>query len=247
MRPTCARCESRNTSCTYDVAAGTTRQVAIKRKASSLEKENQQLHTLFTYIRTRPPDDVAEIVKIVKRIRNSSDLIEVLRFAQDGDLTLQQRLQRKLPDTRMIRIEADSLQEADLRLPARPWTAVAGDGIVSDLVSRFFDIDQPFYCAMVDHSSFVFDMRASDTTLARYCSPMLVNAICALGAVSNLIRSTSAQCNRLTECPSSPRPMRVQSTSPVHGSFRNSSSMKPGDIWTAQKAKLRSRPYKHCV
>jgi hypothetical protein len=172
------------------VAAGTTRQVAIKRKASSLEEENQQLHTLIAFIRTRPPDDVAEIVK---RIRNSSDVIEVLRFAQDGDLTMQQRLQRKLPDPRTIRIEADSLQETDLRLPARPWTTVAGDGIVSDLVFRFFDIDQPFYCAMVDHSAFVLDMRAAETTAARYCSPMLVNAICALGAVSDLSQSTPAQ------------------------------------------------------
>jgi hypothetical protein len=171
------------------VAAGTTRQVAIKRKASSLEEENQQ-HTLFTYIRTRPPDDVAEIVK---RIRNSSDVLEVLRFVQDGDLTLQQRLQRKLPDPRMIRIEADSLQETGLRLPARPWTMVAGDGIVSDVVSRFFDIDQPFYCGMIDHSSFVSDMRASDTAAARYCSPVLVNAICALGSVSDSVQSTPAK------------------------------------------------------
>lgn len=163
------------------MAAGTTRQVAIKRKASSLEDENQKLHTLFTYIRTRPPDDVAEIVR---RIRSSSDVLEVLRFVQDGDLTLQQRLQRKLPDPRRTRIEADSLQETGVRLPARPWTSVAGDGVVSDVVSRFFDIDQPFYCVMVDHSAFVSDMRAADTVAARYCSPLLLNAICALGAVS---------------------------------------------------------------
>jgi len=182
VRPTCARCESRRTTCTYDVAAGTTRQVAIKRKASFLEDENQQLHTLFAYIRTRPPDDVSEIIK---RIRNSSDLLEVLRFARDGDLSLQQRLQRKLPDPRMIRVNAESLQETNLRLPARPWTAVAGNGIVSDLVSRFFDIDQPFFCAMVDHSAFVSDIRASDPESARYCSPMLVNAICALGAFTS--------------------------------------------------------------
>jgi hypothetical protein len=120
-------------------------------------------------------------------------LIEVLRFAQDGDLSLQQRLQRKLPDPRMIRPEAHSLQDNGFRVPARPWTAVAGDGIVSDLVSRFFDIDQPFYCAMVDHSALVSDMRASDTAVARYCSPILVNAICALGAVSSAFRPTSAQ------------------------------------------------------
>lgn len=171
------------------MAAGTTRQVAIKRKNESLEEENQQLRSLFDFIRTRPPGDVAEIVK---RIRNSSDVLEVLHFVQGGDLTLQQRLQRKLPDPRMIRIEAESLQETKLRLPARPWTTVAGDGIVSGLVSRFFDIDQPFFCVMVDHSALISDMRAPDTAVARYCSPMLVNAICALGAVSNLVQSTSA-------------------------------------------------------
>lgn len=87
----------------------------------------------------------------------------------------------------MTRIEAESLQETSLRLPARPWTTVAGDGIVSGLVSRFFDIDQPFFCVMVDHSALISDMRASDTAVARYCSPMLVNAICALGAVSSLV------------------------------------------------------------
>ena len=189
------------------MAAGTTRQVAIKRKASSLEEENQQLHAIFAFIRTRQPDDVAEIVK---RIRNSSDVLEVLRFVQDGVLTLQLRLQRELPDPRMIRIEADSLQETGLRLPARPWTTVAGDGIVSDVVSRFFDIDQPFYCGMVDHSAFVSDMRASDTSATRYCSPVLVNAICALGAVSDFVQSTSAQTAWLTEYYSLPHLMHVQ-------------------------------------
>lgn len=226
------------------MAAGTTRQVAIKRKASFLEDENQQLHTLFAYIRTRPPDDVSEIIK---RIRNSSDLLEVLRFARDGDLSLQQRLQRKLPDPRMIRVNAESLQETNLRLPARPWTAVAGNGIVSDLVSRFFDIDQPFFCAMVDHSAFVSDVRASDPESARYCSPMLVNAICALGAVSDIVQWTSAQVAQLTEGPSSPHLMHVRSTSLVRKSSRTSSSTRPEDIWTVKKAKLRFRPYKHCV
>jgi hypothetical protein len=70
------------------------------------------------------------------------------------------------------------------RVPARPWTVLAGDGLVSELVSAFFTYDHCSGIPFVDQECFLADMRAEDITQARFCSPFLVNAICALRCVS---------------------------------------------------------------
>ena len=160
----------------------TTRTVALKRKNASLEEDNKGMHELFGYIRTRAPQEVAEIVW---RLRVSTDVFDVLRFVREGDILLQQQLQQRLPDVKKPRLDADALRESRLQVPARPWTTVAGDGIVSELVSTFLETEQPYLDAMVDPQAFISDMTAADAATARFCSPALVNVICAISAVSD--------------------------------------------------------------
>lgn len=184
MRPVCGRCQSRKIECVYDVDQGVTRTVALKRKHASLEDDNRRMQELFGYIRTRAPHEVAEIVK---RIRTNSDVFDVLRFVQEGDLLLQQQIQHRATDERTSRIDADALRKSRVKVPAKPWTTVAGDGIVSELVISFLEGEQPYLSQFLEPEAFISEMSAADMAAARYCSPVLVNAICAVSAVSHAL------------------------------------------------------------
>ncbi|GKT81471.1 C6 transcription factor [Colletotrichum tofieldiae] len=75
--------------------------------------------------------------------------------------------------------------EDSLNVSAKPWTDLADDAVVSELMAGFFQWDEPFVLAFVDQKSFLEDMRQCSPETARYCSPLLVNAICALRSVRN--------------------------------------------------------------
>ena len=68
-------------------------------------------------------------------------------------------------------------------VPSQPWTRItADDAFVSHLISVFLLELNPYW-RHVEEDLFLHDMRSAlDSTL--YCSPLLVNAICALSCVS---------------------------------------------------------------
>jgi hypothetical protein len=74
--------------------------------------------------------------------------------------------------------------DAHIKVKASPWTAVARRGIVSELVSSFFAWDNLLLHSFIDRDSFLRDMELGNPKEARYCSPFLVNAICATQCVS---------------------------------------------------------------
>lgn len=183
-RPRCARCVHRNSPCGYDVEPETTRVASLKRKHETAQGENEQLHQLFDFIRSRPETEAYEIFR---RIRTTSDPIAVLNLIKDGDLLLQQLtsgFSSASLEPRLQKIEQDALQAASIKVHARPWTAVAGNGLVSELISGFFDWDLPFHLSCVDRDAFLSDMREGKPATAKYCCPALVNAMCALRSVS---------------------------------------------------------------
>lgn len=147
------------------------------------------LQELYDYLRTRPIDQVAEVIS---RIRSNTDPCKVIRLMRDGDLLLQvsamanKALEADVEGA-VKRIDAMTYQQNPLKLTAKPWTDVGGDGLVSELVSIFFDIEQPFATTYVDKHRFLEEMRAGDIKNAKFCSPALVSVICAIGAVSGLI------------------------------------------------------------
>jgi hypothetical protein len=57
-------------------------------------------------------------------------------------------------------------------------------------LSSFFANDNCFYLPFVDQECFLHDMQAGENIQADFCSPLLVNAICALRCVGNLLCST---------------------------------------------------------
>jgi hypothetical protein len=82
-------------------------------------------------------------------------------------------------------VDREALDLAPIKVHARPWTIVADDGIVSELISGFFEVDHLYYIPAIDRDTFLDDMEKANIREAKYCSPLLVNAICAYRCVSN--------------------------------------------------------------
>jgi hypothetical protein len=149
-----------------------------------MKAELGDLQELCEYFRSRP---YVEVVEVLRRLRTDTDPSEVLRLIRDGDLLLQaSAIGRRGLDTEsaMQKIDDNALRQSSIKVPARPWTDVADNGLVSELVSTFFEIEQPFIATYIDRRYFLEDMRSSTPEKAKFCSPLLVNTICAYGAVS---------------------------------------------------------------
>jgi len=147
-----------------------------------MERDLDDLQELYRYLQTRSEPEVAEIVR---RIRTSGDPLAVLRLIKDADILLEASMAgyRGAEASELRRIDADAFRRSSLKVVARPWTVIAGDGVVSELVSTFFAIEQPFFGTFVDEAYFLQDMRSGAVKTAKLCSPFLVNAICAYTSV----------------------------------------------------------------
>lgn len=156
------------------------RQEALERDKESLQTQVMQWQEFIGYVRTRPE---AEAFSIFQRLRQSRDNNpgEVLRMVQTGEALaqLQQASDTASTGPRLEQIEHDAWLASEIQVEAEPWTSVAGDGIVSELISLYFRWDAAFHCPMVDTAAFLNDLRSKDTQ-SRFCSSMLVNAICSL-------------------------------------------------------------------
>ncbi|KAK4222661.1 nitrogen assimilation transcription factor nirA, partial [Podospora fimiseda] len=180
-RPMCTACIKRkDAQCLYPVREGAmSRYSDLKETYSQLQRENQDLRELFCYIKRRPEDEAFEIYK---RLRTADDPIQVLNFFRHADtlLLMPSSTGALASDKKAEDLELETQAASDLKLPARPWTAVAGDGLVSCLVSSFFKWDNPLLFSFIDQELFLRDMRAGSSP---YCSPFLVNSICALRSI----------------------------------------------------------------
>jgi hypothetical protein len=184
QRPACGRCVTNSLECEYEVEeTAVSRFSAMKARNTTLQRENNQLKELYSFLRNRPE---AEAQEIFNRIRASDDPISVLQFVKQGDLLL-----LNPPTTaggtgtqELEQLEREAVQSSYFTVPSSPWTAIAGDGLVSELISSFFKWDDPFFYPFLDRDCFLEDMRKQNTKTAKYCSPFLVNAICAVRCVS---------------------------------------------------------------
>lgn len=153
-----------------------------------MKSDLNDMQELVDYLRFKPLPDVAEVLR---RIRSGENPCNVLRLVRDGDLLLQATaLCRKGiefdQEDAIRKLDEAAFKNAHIKVTAKPWSEVGGDGLVSELVSIFFDVEQPFSTAYVDRFCFLEDMKSGTPDKARFCSPALVNSICALSAVRDL-------------------------------------------------------------
>lgn len=175
---------SREVSCEYDVEPGISRSLALRRKNDVLQSEIDQLRELLENVRNSPE---AEYLNTFRQLRRAVSPLYVTTLRKDTRISLRQNMHRPVNDKRtsaLDSLESNALHDSRLKVNAQPWTTIAGNGLVSELLSSFFAYDNRFYLSFVDQGCFLEDMQSGDTATAEYCSPLLVNAICALRCVS---------------------------------------------------------------
>ncbi|KAI8200211.1 Nitrogen assimilation transcription factor nit-4 [Colletotrichum sp. SAR 10_76] len=177
-RPKCQHCTKRNVECHYEANQGETVSLALKRKANVLENENAQYRDLFRMVCSKTEDEAQEIFR---RIRVSGDPLKVLESIRQAEILLPSpAANERVSDSRLAKLNDKAMENSLIRVPAKPWTAIADDGLVSELITDFFSWENASAFPAVDRDLFVADMRAGNVKKAKYCSPILVNAICAL-------------------------------------------------------------------
>lgn len=186
-RPSCTPCQRRRKICVYPPE--NSQSVAIARLRDKLrvsERENGQLRKLLRLVGQLPAEHLKqEILQFSDDIKDISVLLDrvqrmVFATQQIPEINATSPHESNSgSSTRTLAIDLKALTHSLFRVSARPWTTVAGDGLVSDLVSAFFVWDDAFFFPFIDREAFLSDMRSGDVENAKYCSPFLVNAICA--------------------------------------------------------------------
>ena len=158
----------------------------LKESSDQLMHENLKFKELLTYLCSRPETEAFEVYR---RLRVSHDPLTTLQYLRDADtlLNIPSFNACGMVDREVDKIDSDALALSVIKVPARPWTSVTGDGLVSNLITAFFKWDAPFGYSFIDRELFVRDMRSGSLKQTRYCSPLLVNSICALRSVSRLV------------------------------------------------------------
>ncbi|KAJ0334268.1 hypothetical protein COL5a_000316 [Colletotrichum fioriniae] len=165
----------RGVECHYEANQGETVSLALKRKANDLESENVQYKELFRMVCTKSEDEAKEIFR---RIRLSGDPLRVLESIRQAEILLPSLpVNDRVSDSRLAKLNEKAMENSLLRVPAKPWTAVADDGIVSELITDFFSWDNASCFPAVEQNLFLEDMRSGNIKRAKWCSPILVNAI----------------------------------------------------------------------
>ncbi|KAF6807605.1 C6 transcription factor [Colletotrichum plurivorum] len=179
-RPKCQHCAKRGVDCHYEANQGETVSLALKRKASVLENENAQYRDLFRMVCSKTEDEAQEIFR---RIRVSGDPLRVLESIRQAEILLPSpAASDRVYDSRLAKLNDKAMEHSLIRVPAKPWTAIADDGLVSELITDFFSWENAGAFPAIEPDLFLADMRAAHVKRAKWCSPILVNAICALRA-----------------------------------------------------------------
>lgn len=141
------------------------------------------MQQLYEFLRTGSEREALDLLRL---IRSSHDLASVIEQLERPTANRNRTLPRPLPNEALRSLDARALRDAIVKVPARPWTIVAGDGIVSHLISQFFDLEHPTIMHHIDRETLIQEMTNADASTAEFCTPLLVNAICAQGTVSCL-------------------------------------------------------------
>ncbi|KAG6062640.1 hypothetical protein E4U32_002112 [Claviceps aff. humidiphila group G2b] len=181
-RPICDRCSRCGSHCNYAAEVGESRSAALKKRYRALvrdynrlAKEAYMLRRFYGHIRA-VPEEQAFSVFLKIRVGQSSRPLDVL---ESLDETHQER-NEFLPscgDSDGENNEADSDQNIEAR--AAPWTTVAGDEVVSELITQYFTFDYLYVFPPINRTIFAREMASPSVHPGLCCSPLLVNAICA--------------------------------------------------------------------
>jgi hypothetical protein len=164
----------------YDVEADASRSLSLRRRNETLQSGITQLRELLNQVDHAPESEASG------RPHHStgpSELLGPLMEVETGGASAQQSLPHSRSNEPYSASEGllfSALSTSDLKVQSRPWIIVAGDGLVSELLSSFFAYDNCFCLPFVDQECFLHDMHGGDIRKADFCSPLLVVPICTL-------------------------------------------------------------------
>lgn len=180
-RPSCGRCGKSGILCEYDTDADMSRSLAMRRRNDALQNEINQLKGLLAHIRCCPEVEAQEIYRRLRASNNPQDLDFLARpYWSPSNQGHQQ--QRSTPWSENLKWSAPPSDVTTSFI--RPWTSLADEGLVRELVLAFFAHDHRSWIPFVDQDCFLAEMSGGNTGRVTYCSPFLVNAICAFRCVS---------------------------------------------------------------
>jgi hypothetical protein len=122
----------------------------MRRKNDVLQAEVDRLRELLTHDRsitkTKPLEDV-------HRLLGPAKLEDVAKVLEDGNIPPRPYATDIRDETLAFALEnldIAALSKSTFQVHARPWTTLADDGLVSELLSSFFASDGCFYLSFVD-------------------------------------------------------------------------------------------------
>lgn len=168
--------------CIYDPDEGEASTLALKRKLGALRQENLRYRDLLGILRSRTD---AEAFEILTRIRAAEHPLSVLDAIREAEIILPgPSFSGETNDGELAALDKEAWEHSDIRVPARPWTTVAGDGLVSELLSSYFMWENAYFFPAIDREAFTYQMLGGDVKNWSWCTPFLVNSICAHRSVS---------------------------------------------------------------
>ncbi|KAG6001497.1 hypothetical protein E4U54_001072 [Claviceps lovelessii] len=147
---------------------------ALNKDFHRLTREVHQLRRFYGYIRAAPEEEAYNVFMQIRASGSSSpiDVLDSLDHQQErkGSLTSND-------DSDGNNNELVGCHSIEVR--AAPWTTVAGNEVVSELITQYFTYDYLYVFPPINRSIFLRDMASPSIMTATSCSPILVNAICA--------------------------------------------------------------------
>lgn len=195
-KPKCARCLTRRLECDYDDDdIARLRLDDLRKHCREVLRVNENLQALVLYLTQQPETDA---ISILQRLRTTGNPMAVAESLRLGDSMIQKQVnsvsRHQWEELRFI--DQEALAGSPVKVPALPWTSIAGDGIVSELISSFITLEHTFLFSFIDRNAFLEDMRHKSPDDAQYCSSLLVNAICSLRSVrfDHVLRGDTRLC-----------------------------------------------------
>jgi hypothetical protein len=184
-----------STDCVYDETSDRRRKAAEKRTADRLLHTRELFGNLLEILRYGQRDQVDHVLRVVRFDTSLKDIVTtILQTRQDiTDVDHSRPLSLDGLDDLSADLftassssrpglyqRALSLQElccdSPFQVHSRGWTTVADEKVTSHLISIFFTWYLPFM-HILDEDALLHDMSTGEQ---RFCSPVLINAICAL-------------------------------------------------------------------
>lgn len=176
-RPKCGPCARRGDTCVYGSDDKESSINALKRRIAYLQNENLRYRDLVGVLRSWTESEAFEIFT---RLRAAEDPLRVLDTVREAEIILPTPGFTGRPsDRELLELEQEAKENSAIKVPARPWTSVAGDGLVSELISDYFVWDNAYFFPSIDRKVFTEQMRKGDVDVASWCTPLLVSSICA--------------------------------------------------------------------